>query len=836
MASKIAFTNPLILKSDTTKIAEVKIRVPFEDLDWPKLLNFAKGEARTPYAKLKLEELNSPDAFAQSVERAQELQAETQEIYSLLDKAALWGPLGGLEEIHDELESLGKGGVLEAQLLARIRSWLYCFDSWSNFPKEFAGKLFKQALTQLYVPQDCLRALDRVLTPTGELSEKASPKLYSILSQVRDVKREISSRMESLTREYGARGLLQEKYSDIRDGHYVLPVKVSDQSKIEGRVAELSVSKQTVFIEPKEVAELQTKLRRLEAEASQEIFAILLAVCRQIQPFVGVIGAAVQVVSYWDAVQARARLAKVYGGRSITLSPEREWILHDTVNPILFWNLEEDQIIRNTLELNPRQQMILLSGPNTGGKTVLLKTLGLSAVCARSGFFYPGTGKLLVPFFDSFFVDLGDPQSIEEHISSFSGHVLKMKRILEGLGPESLILVDEMNSATDPEEGAALALAFIETVLAQPGAILVATTHDPKLKAMGVTDSRVLNASIIFNEETLRPTYRVVFGAPGRSRALETAERLGMPKEVLTRARSYLSDEHKIVESVLSQLQGQLGAVDKARKEANQFREEAEKLKLEWEEKVKVTVQESIEKARVKLKHVLEMAQIEVRETLRKIQSTKTHKQLDEVRKELNDSFEQGERRIEISVAEAAPELLEGLVENAIAEVAPQKFEKGMWVRVPKWKNVGEIVEWDGKKGKVALGIQQNGGFGKAFIVAVYAVELELMSPQELKTILGMKLGGGVAKPKNVTVQALDTGHIPEQIDVRGQRLDDAVREVSNYIDRAFRAGRGEVTIIHGLGTGALREGIRDLLKKTSYVASVQDAGTSGSTLIRFSL
>lgn len=805
------------------------------DLDWSKFLSYAAEGTRTPYGKLKILGLNEVENFALSPERAQELQAETQEVYTIIDREALWGPLRGLEEVHDELESLQKGGVLEVQSLVRIRSWLYCFGSWSDFPKELAGKTFKQALALLYDPNECLRAIDRVITPSGELSERASPRLQSLLTQGRELKREISSRMESLLREYGSKGVLQENFTDVRDGRYVLPVRVSDQSKVDGRVAELSVSRQTVFIEPKEVELLQSQLRRKEAETSEEIFIILSAVARQIQPYVGVIGASVDLVSYWDAVQARARLAKRYGGKQIQISENRDWILHDTVNPLLFWNIEENQVVRNTLELSSKQQMILLSGPNTGGKTVLLKTLGLSAVAARTGFFYPGTGKLLVPFFDQFFVDLGDPQSIEEHISSFSGHVLKMKRILDGLGPRSLILIDEMNSATDPEEGAALALAFVQTVLSNEGAILVATTHDPRLKAMGVTDKRVLSASIIFDEETLRPTYRVVFGAPGRSRALETAERLGMPAAVLAQARSFLSQEHKAFESVLEQLQGQLGTVEKAKREANHFREEAERLKAEWEEKVQKTVTESLEKARQKLKHVLELAQIEVRETLRKIQSTKTHKQLDDLRRELNDSFEQGEKRIETAIGEAAPELIEALDKGEVSTEAPARFEKGVWVRVPKWKNVGEIIEWDGKKARVALGVQQTTGFGKAFNVSVYPVEMEVLSERELRTVLGAKATVPGSKPKSVSVQALTDEPVDAQIDLRGQRLDDAMREVTYYIDRAFRSGKPEVTIVHGVGTGALREGIRALLKKTSFVTSYGDAGSAGATVIRFS-
>lgn len=808
----------------------------FQDLDWPKLLAFTREEARTPYGKRRIHALADPAAFAQSMERAQELQHETQEMAAIVERAALWSPLNGLEEVDEDLESLKRGSVLETAALVRIRSWLHAMESWNQFPKELAGKLFKQALVALLDPFECLRVLDRVLTPSGELSEKASSKLASLMSQSRDLRREISSRMDSLLREYGAQGVLQENYSDVRDGRYVLPVRVSDQGKVDGRVAEFSVSRQTVFIEPKEVEDLQSRLRRVEADISQEIFVILMAVSRQLQPFTDAMGSSVELLGYWDAVQARARIAKRYGGKAVTLSPGREWILQDTVNPVLFWNLSEPEIVRNTIELGTGEQMILLSGPNTGGKTVLLKTLGLSAVCARSGFFYPGTGKLLVPYFDSFFVDLGDPQSIEQHISSFSGHVLKMKRILNEIGPKSLVLIDEMNSATDPEEGAALALAFVQTVLKVEGAILVATTHDPRLKAMGVTDDRVLNASIVFDEETLRPTYRVVFGAPGRSRALETAERLGIPKEVLALAKTHLSREHEQIESVLQQLQGRLGTVEKAHREAAALREEAERLKLEWEEKVKTTVNDSLEKARQKLKHVLELAQIEVRETLKKIQSTKTHKQLDELRRELNDAFQAGEKRLDSSVAEAAPELVEGLGHEGEVPSVSVSFDKGMWVRVPKWKNVGEIVEWDGRRAKVALGAQTGAGLGKAFVVALYPVEMEPLSERELRTVLGVKAGAsGTNSSKRVTVQTSDAGPVADQIDLRGQRLDDALRETGSYLDRAFRSGKNEVTIIHGLGTGALREGIRGLLKQTNYVAVYQDAGTSGATRVRFS-
>jgi DNA mismatch repair protein MutS2 len=813
----------------------------FQDLDWLQFLQYAQTEARTAYGKQKILELQDSSLFVSTMDRAQELQMETSEAHVLIDREALWGCLRDLPEVDDDLDSLSKKGVLEVQALVRLRGWLLAMDSWLNFPREHAGKFFKLALSNLMNPQDCLRTLNRVIGPTGELLETASPKLASITAQIRDRRKQISVRMETLVRDYGLQGVLQEKYSDVREGRYVLPVKVSEQGKVDGRIAELSVSKQTVFIEPKEVEQLHSQLRRLQAEESEEIFTILSTVSAQLFPYVDAIAGSIEIVSDWDAIQARARLAKKYGGRPIVVNSERAFRLMDTVNPMLFWALPENQIVRNSIDLTPPQQMILLSGPNTGGKTVLLKTLGLAALAARTGFFYPGTGKLQVPFFDSFFIDLGDPQSIDQHISSFSGHVIKMKNILESLGPRSLILVDEMNSATDPEEGAALSRAFVETLLSQAGVMLVATTHDPRLKVMGMNDVRILNASILFNENSMRPTYQLVFGAPGRSRALETAERFGMPASVLNLAKSYLSQEHQELETVLSKFQQELEQHEKARRQVVQLQQDAERLKLEWEHRVQVQVQESIEKARSKLKHVLELAQIEVRETLKKIQSTKSFKQMEERRSELNEVFERGKQRIDQSVLEAAPELAPALnAEAPVVEAKPvAEFSVGLWVRVPKWKNVGEIIEWDGKKARVILGTGSNlsssAGLGKVFVVTVFPVEMEILSERELKTLQNVQ-GVSSAKQKSaVKIKSEDIARMPEQLDVRGQRLDEALAQVQLYIDRAFRAGNGEVTVVHGLGTGALREGIRSLLARTNFVVDFADAGSAGATRVRFS-
>jgi DNA mismatch repair protein MutS2 len=551
-------------------------------LEWSRFLSLAVPEARTQPGKELIGTLSEPRHWACDIAAARSLQQKTQEISPLLDRDALWGPLTDLLDTSHIVERLKKGAVLEIQELVILRGWLYALDSWSQIPREEIREgYFKKALHLLSDPSQPLRALERVLTPEGELSEKASPKLASLYSEIRGLKREIGIVLDGLMKTLSHKGVLQENFSDVRDGRFVLPVKISSQNDVEGIIYEASASRQTVFVEPKEVAVLNNRLRQRQNDLVQEIFIILEDTSKKIAPFSDELAQSFEVIAYWDSVHAKARFGRNYSGKPIDVTENRVFILHQTAHPLLWWALKPKDIIRNELEFGEPSRTLLITGPNTGGKTVLLKTLGLAGICARTGFPFPGTDHPTVPFFDHFFADLGDSQSIEQHLSTFAGHVARFKDILENVSENSLVLMDELNSATDPEEGAALGRAFLETVMAK-GALIVATTHDPHLKAMAISDSRILNASMEFDENARIPTYKRVSGVPGRSRALETAERLGVPAHVLELARKYLSREHNEFEKMLSQLEHDVQEAARARKEAVHIREEAEKIKKEW--------------------------------------------------------------------------------------------------------------------------------------------------------------------------------------------------------------------------------------------------------------
>lgn len=793
-------------------------------LEWNRLLDLAHSETRTVPGKTELLKLQSPEAWAPDIASARLMQQETQEVTPLLDRDALWGPLVDLIDPLASLDRLSRGGVLEVGEWVIMRGWLYAVDSWIQVPKdEIRGELFKKAISRLPDPYTILKILDPVLTPEGELSEKASPKLASLYSEIRSLKREISIVLDQLLKNFSQKGILQENFTDVRDGRYVLPIKISSQNEVEGTIYEASASRQTVFVEPKEVASLNNRLRQRQNDLIQEIFVILEGISIRIKPFISEITEAIEILAHWDSIQGKARLGRHYSGKPIQVTEERYFSLTQTAHPMLWWSLPPESIIRNEIEFGHPARSLLLTGPNTGGKTVLLKTLGLAGICARTGFPFPATDHPTVPFFDTFFADLGDPQSIEHHLSSFSGHVFRFKEILENLTERSLILIDELNSATDPEEGAAFGRAVLETIMSRD-AMIVTTTHDPHLKALAVSDQRILNASMEFDESARTPTYRMVLGVPGRSRALETAERLGIPAAVIQLAKKYLSKEHLEFENLLARLESDTQATIQAKKEAISLREEAERLKQEWTVKTETSVQEMMERTQQKLRRILDQAQDEVRASVRKLDEIKNRREIDKTRSTLNETFSQSSTQLEAALTEEAPEIAKILAQklNPLTKELPAReiqIEVGTNVRVPKWKSTGTILEINGNKIKVTLGKIQ---------VTLSMDEIEILSSSQTS-----KQG------KNQFKTSPSTFETPPQIDLRGDRFDEAMTALALYLDQAYRSGSHvEVTVVHGLGTGVLREGTHKLLKKLPYVKKFRDGGAghggAGATLIEF--
>lgn len=804
--------------------------------EWSRLINETAKEARSLPAKALVLALKTPENWAPTFERAKQLQAASQEMSVLLDREALWGVLHSLEDPTLLFEQLDRGAVLSLEDLRVIRSWLYACDSWVQVPmEEVRGEMFRRALATLVDPTVHVRLLDRIMTPEGELSERASPKLASLLSEIRQLKREIEQRLDELLKTYDKQGLIQEQFRDVRDGRYVVPVKTSRQNEIEGILHEASVSKQTVFIEPKEITQLNNRLRQRQNELAEETLRILEETSKALRPHVEELRTNCAVMIEWDHVQAKARIARQYGGKSLQIVPERKISLAQTAHPLLWWSLRPEFIIRNDIELSDPVRALLITGPNTGGKTVLLKAIAFAVFASRTGFFIPATMTPIVGFFDTVFSDVGDPQSLENSLSSFSGHILRFKTTLDALTSQSLVLIDEMNSATDPEEGAALARAFIETLL-EKGAMVVVTTHDPTLKALAYSDNRILNASMAFDENAKTPSYRLVLGVPGRSRALETAERLGLPASVLALARQYLSTEHKHTEELLARMQREADEAERARKEAYQLRAEADQLKKDWLERTEKLVGDSLDRTKSRLKRIVEEAQEQVRLTLKKLDEMRTRKSVDEIRENINEQLRDSTKLSEEALTIEAPEIAEALKhspartdQSALPNETKNEFKIGMRVRVPRWKTIGEIVSIKGNELKVAMG---------SLNVTLTRGDIE---PLTLAQTQQLGLAPHTSKKSSRMVLVDRPAPPSRQIDLRGKRLDDAMSELEGYLDLAYRSGAlAEVTIVHGLGTGAIREGTRSLLKSLPYIKTIRDgglgAGGTGATIVEFDL
>jgi DNA mismatch repair protein MutS2 len=789
----------------------------FHTLDWMEFLSHALRCAKSEPGKEALAQLQDPRYFAKNPAEARFLQIQAEEAGGLLQQRWIWDALMDLAAPHECLSSLEKGRVLTLEELVLLRGWLRAGRSWRGFlneDQEFQRNFpcFQAAVSALPDPREALKPMESVLDESGEISDSASPLLRTLRGEIYSIEREIEKALERVLKRGSEEGTLQENYWDVRDGRYVLPVKIEKQGDLEGVRRDVSVSRQTVFIEPIEVERLNRELQQKKGDLQAEIYRILVQVSVRVLPFSKEISKTVKILVEWDEVQAKARVGEKYRGRKIDVLEDREFNLEQTAHPLLWWSLGDEEIIRNDLKLQSPALSLLITGPNTGGKTVFLKTLGFAALCARAGFPFPGIQNPKVPFFDQIFADLGDQQSIEKHLSSFSGHVLTLKEILEKATNQSLVLLDELNSATDPEEGAALARALLEELMDRE-VITISTSHDPTLKLLALSEPRILNAGMAFEEKSAEPTYRLMLGAPGRSRALETAERLGLSSRVLSRARSYLRPDRLKVEDLLEQLEAQVEEARRASQEADRARKEAQEQEMRWKEL-----------ASQKGKKILLDAQIELREMLQKTQE-EFRSQLDELKKSptlqtfhrsvgsAKEVFESSAKKLSNTLKEKLPDISFEKESNQIEDVV---FRAGDQIYVSRWKKDAKIISVKGDQAKVVMG---------SMTMNLPLSDLQLQQGSK-------KVNFHVSVEKSVD-------QVNASVHLRGKRYEEAMEELEIYLDRAYRSGLKRVRVIHGHGTGALKGGAHELLRSLPYVVDYQIAeqheGGAGVTVAHFS-
>ncbi|WP_206832621.1 endonuclease MutS2 [Alicyclobacillus fructus] len=697
-------------------------------------------------------------------------------------------PLAGIESLHDVVERARRGGTISADEANRIARCIAGMRAMRQFVERAGEAGDFPLLVGTVAPMADLRRTEQdirqVVDEDGQVIDHASPALLRLRDEKRRREAEIRSVLERLLRTQAK--YLQEPVVAMRGEHYCLPVRVEHKGQIPGIVRDVSSSGSTVFVEPRAVVELTERLREIEVLEEREVerllYQLAAAVAQVADDFLRNLGVAADI----DFVFAKATYARKVDGKRPRLT-EGVWRLAGARHP----KLHRDAVPID-VELGDRFRLLIITGPNTGGKTVTLKTIGLLTLMAMSGLFLPTRRESEIGFCRHVFVDIGDEQSIEQNLSTFSSHMRRIIDMLEKVTEDSLVLLDELGAGTDPAEGSALAIAILDH-LTSVGARVVATTHYAELKGYAFRNPVAENASMEFDVETLRPTYRLLMGVPGRSNALAIAERLGMPKDILDRARSHVAESDVHVEELI-------GKLEAASREAERLRDEAERAMREAREREADLLRQQAaweasraslrEQAEREAREVVERARREADAVIREIRSmrdrasVKDH-ELVELRKRL-EGAEPTERR-------TAPR------RSSRAEVRP-----GQRVRVLSLGQKGDVVEVaaDGRAAIVQLG---------AMRMKVDARDLEVVgeAPSQAAPVTRFR------SAKDVRME----------LDVRGETVDDAISRIDKYLDDAVVAGISRVVIIHGKGTGALRNAIRRYLREHPHVQSSEPAG-----------
>jgi DNA mismatch repair protein MutS2 len=685
-----------------------------------------------------------------------------------------------------------------------------------------------------------LRAFRNKILPDGTLDDRASPELASIRRDIEKQKRAIQQSLQSYLRRLSEGGATQEEVVTIRGERFVIPVKVEHKRRVQGVVHGASSSGQTVFIEPLETIEQNNELVRLLEDELAEVHRILLEMTSRIGERAEEISVAVNVLAELEVQFAKAKFAENYecmapiisvapsyprslreGGGVDTVRPDRVLTLRDARHPLLERNLKskDRKVVPVSIELEGEPCELIITGPNTGGKTVALKTVGLLVLMAQSGIPVPAD-RMEMPVFDAVLADIGDYQSIEQNLSTFSAHVTNIDFISRTVTSQSLVLLDELGSATDPEEGAALAVAIAEHFL-RTGCFTIISTHHTSLKVFGANSRGVVNAAVGFDETTLQPTYELKLGVAGASAGINIAQRLGLNPEIIQSARSRLGTQARDVGQFLDRLHAELR---QAEAERLRLRNREDELNREHERLATEGKREQQEKARElekKLEAVLRDFEYHAREAVNAVQERAAAQKLSK----------DAERRI----AKLRRDFREQFDSAVVAHVSGADYEDpNAQPQLVKYVSEGDFVKLKsvGRNARVVRRLDDS-----HFEVEVGAMKMRIAREDIAEvTIRASETPVKAARAKGVSVVLeRETEDVPSEINVIGHTVDDATREVEKFLDRAFLAGLPRVRIVHGSGMGILRKALRQFLQKHPQVESVteppQNEGGGGATV-----
>ena len=789
-------------------------------LEFNKILDLLRDQAGSGLAKERIEQLEPMT----NMRMAKDALTETTEAVSVIvHKGSI--PVGEIGDISSIVSMARRGRCLSMRELLQVRTSIASSRAVKTFLKEDMPEGLKviSEIAGLLDPQVKLEhdIYDAIISE-DEMSDNASPVLKSIRRDMRNKNDLIKSRLQKMVSSSSTKSHLQDAIVTMRNGRYVIPVKREYISLFPGMVHDQSSTGATLFVEPQAVVTLNNELRQLELDEQAEIVRILELFSSRVGEHHQSLLNDQRLMAELDFINAKGKLSVMMDGAEPHLNGENIIDIKTGRHPLI----PADKVVPTNIELGRDWTTLLITGPNTGGKTVTLKTIGLLCLMAQSGLHVPADERTSLPVLKEIFADIGDEQSIEQSLSTFSSHMKNIIEIFRNAGEGSLVLLDELGAGTDPLEGAALGIAELER-LKEAGALVAATTHYTELKKYALSTPGVENASMEFNVETLSPTYRLRVGLPGKSNAFEISEKLGLDKSIIERAAELMGEEQLEFEEAVSRVEADQAAAEARLAEAGREREAAQEAMSEAEKE--------LAKARAEAAKIVEDARKKAGVMLRDAQGT-----IDEIASELRDiqhkkknaGFNEGhiaggaaEGRRKLRQAESALKPAEAPKVETIQTGKmpdPEDLKIGMRVKYTKLDQTGDVESLPDSRGnfRIRLGSIR-------MTVNVKDVVIAESEPQGNKEKKKARYGNmSFGKTKTVSTE----------INLIGMNLDDATDRMNKYIDDAFLAGLKTVNIIHGRGSGILRKGLRAELRRNKHVESYKsapyDQGGEGNTIV----
>ena len=780
-------------------------------LEYEKIIELLKAEAGSEMSRKTVSELRP---YTDIHVIADELRSTTEAVDLIVHKGAL--PTGGIYDIENAVQLAKKGGCLNMKQLLQVHYNLNIANAVYTFMKspDVPELPLIRSLTELLATAPSLaNEIDRCIISEDEMSDNASSELKSIRRNISMQNDAIRNRLNRIINSTENRTYLQDAIVTMRDGRYVIPVKQEHRGQFAGIVHDQSKAGATLFIEPQVIVDLNNKLRELEIAEQAEIARILQELSSRVAEHFYELKNNQKILLNLDFIMAKGKLSVKMEGEEPSLSENGVLKIVQGRHPLI----DRKKAVPLNVTLGDDFSTLIITGPNTGGKTVSLKTVGLLSMMAQSGLHIPASSKSTVPVFSNIFADIGDEQSIEQSLSTFSSHMKNIVEILDEADEKSLVLLDELGAGTDPTEGAALAISILEK-LKSFGACTMATTHYNELKKYALSTDGVENASMEFNVQTLSPTYRLSIGIPGKSNAFEISRKLGIDDSIIDRASHLIEHGDIEFENVIS-------AIENDKKKAEAERDEAIAINVAMKQKQE-DLDRKIKDLTEQKQKIIDNAKEEARDILRDARTTakEVQKELRDLAKadslgERNKRLEKSKKRLKESEDKYAQRVIKQINSNP---VKASELKVGDRVKVLTLDQNGEILSLPDSKGDVMVKI----GIMKANI---NLNDLALINDgTKKKSKPKAAKYGSIYKAKSSSVSA--------SINVQGQNLDDAVMEVDKYIDDVYIAGLEKVTIIHGRGEGILKNGIRSMLKHhksvASYRAGKYNEGGEGVTIV----